>query len=438
MAYEIVMPQLSDSMDEGKLISWKVKEGDYVHKGDVIAEVESDKAIMEVQSFKSGVVKRIHLKEGEVVPVGDIIVTIDTQESATDVGTKPVQITPTLKTVPASQSNTKVQKKKAIPKILSKQETKHTPNTRSFLDDILGLHEDESIVVPPKVKGDASPKAKALAAKYKLDIEVLQKEHKLPLPAHKEDVLRYFKTHHFTPKALALLDLYHLDASLFTEDKKHDSATILSYIQTHDIVLPQKIDVFQSALISAVEESAKKPVFHIYDAIDTSLLQRHKEYTMTVWLIKLFAKAMMQHEHFRATLKNDTILTSPNASLSLAIMRGEYLYMPVFKDANLLSLDALSDQLKSYEQKAETKNMRSSDMQGGTFGISNLGMLGIARFDAMINKNESGIAAIGAMKNDKITITLTLDHRLINGYEGAQFMQTLKALSLDAQFFKDV
>lgn len=409
MAYEILMPQLSDSMDEGKLISWKVQEGDSVQKGDVIAEVESDKAIMEVQSFQSGVVTKLALKEGESVPVGSLMASIETDAKL------------------SSQSVQKPQKK----------EEEKPPKTTVQKAPIQKQTRYHDSALPKAVQGDASAKAKALASRYNIDINSLQARQKLPIPAHEEDIKTYHLAHYFTPKALKLLQQYHLDSTLFTPDKKYDSSDILAYIKAHDIPRPSPLDSFQKALILAVETSAKKPIYHIYDRIDATLMQKHSKHTLTVWLLKLFAEAMMAHDVFRSILKDESIMITPNASISLAISDNRRLYMPVFKDVNLLTPIMIEERLKEYEQKAKDATMSAGDFQGATFGISNLGMFGIERFDAMINKEECGIAAIGGIIDGAIMITLTLDHRLVNGYEGAQFMQTLKSLALDATFFKE-
>jgi pyruvate dehydrogenase E2 component (dihydrolipoamide acetyltransferase) len=111
--------------------------------------------------------------------------------------------------------------------------------------------------------------------------------------------------------------------------------------------------------------------------------------------------------------------------------------MPVFKDANLLSSDAIDAKLREYEEKAQNGTMGAADMEGSTFGISNLGMLGVERFDAMINKNDSAIAAIGTAVDNRLSVTLTLDHRLINGYQAALFLQTLKKLAADPKTWKE-
>ena len=413
MVYEIVMPQLSDSMEEGKLISWKIKQGDLVQKGDVLAEVESDKAIMEVQSFKNGTVKDIKIKEGETIPVGTVIATIDTEEKAKQNISSPIH---------------KEQSKKKI--------SKSTKND-SFLDEILGTNEDQYQPQKQVAEGNASAKAKALASSYKIDINDLQKKEILPSPAHEKDIRKYRLQHFFTPKALALLKLYHLDPALFTQDKKHNSQEIQNYIQNHDIPLPEPIDSFHKALIDNVSNAAKKPTYHLYDNIDTREILSHKNHSVTVWLIKIFSQAMMEHNEFRTILKEESFILYPNASISLAITNGTQLYMPVFKDANLLSPIQIQEQLTTFEKKVQAVTMVASDLSDSSFGISNLGMFGIERFDAMINKDDSAIAAIGAAKEGKMSITLTLDHRLINGYQAAQFMQTLKAMAIDPQIFKE-
>ena len=175
------------------------------------------------------------------------------------------------------------------------------------------------------------------------------------------------------------------------------------------------------------------------DWLDTELFKQYEGHnaTVTVWLIKLFGEAMMRHHHFRMTLNSETIQTWPDANISLAMAEGELLYMPVFKAVNKKSIADIFAELKSYKTKLKTRHLSKDNMSGSTFGISNLGITGVASFDAMINKNDCAIAALGAGEEMKMSVTLTIDHRLINGFQAAQFMQTLKALATDALFFKE-
>jgi len=419
MAYEIVMPQLSDSMQEGKLIRWNVTTGEHVKSGDVIAEVESDKAIMEIQSFKKGVIKSLKLKEGEAAPVGALIAEIETEDEKT----------------PESEA---VQKQEAVIPVSPAEEKNPAEKKPTLSQTDIARTKQETPDLPLQTHTKASPKAKALAAKYAVDIEQLQQENRLPKVVHAEDILQTMKRRFFTPKALHLIDTYHLNYDLFETGKKHSEAEIKAYIETHGIPRPKPLSSNQKAVIATVTEAVKKPVFHLYDTLDATLLKTHANHThtLTVWLLKLFAKAMMSHDALRTTLGKNGLQCWPSASISIAIADGEDLYMPVLAKAEMKSLDEIAEALGTLKKNIKAKKLLPEQMTGSTFGLSNLGMTGITRFDAMINGNDSGIAAIGAMVDGKIAVTLTLDHRILNGYQASRFMHTLKTLATDPMFFK--
>jgi len=455
MDYKVVMPRLSDSMDEGQLVEWKIHPGERVKSGDVIAEVESDKAVMEIQTFKSGIVKEIMVEAGKTVPVGTTMAIIDTEGTATSAHEKERteqqnsstgKIPETEQAPPQNTEGEKVPKRHGRPKTgteeapkaeKSETATSIPPSSASALDFILGTDKSTRTQGHSYTRGNASPRARSLASQYGIDIETLQKEHKLPLPAHAEDIKRYRLQSHFTPGALELLAQYQLSDTLFDTEKRHDKSEIMAYIQAHDIPLPRPFNILQKAMISMLEEAAKRPIYHIYDHIDATLLKKHetKERTVTVWILKLFAEAIMRHEVFRMTLASDGIRLWPNASISLAMANGENLYMPVLKDLNRKSIAQIVKTLDSYKKKVRERKLSREELTGSTFGISNLGMTGIESFDAMINKEDCAIAAIGSERDGKIAVTLTIDHRIVNGYQAAEFMQTLKALASDPHFF---
>jgi len=433
--YEIVMPQLSDSMEEGKLVSWKVSVGQNVKSGDVIAEVESDKAIMEVQTFKDGVVKELLVKVDDEVKIGTVIARIETGATASVEKKTPV-VEPK-----APQKEQQSPKKEEVKKVETKP---NAAKTNSVLDEIF---DTSNIASAPKEKAEPthishktqtgiSPKARAKAAAVGVDVEKLQA--KMPQKVlHAEDVDAYVTEKYFTSKALKLLQEYQLESSLFELNHKIDSDEVQAYIDDNEIALPKALSPMQKAIIANVTASAAKPTFHIYESVDAALLEKHTEHSITAWLVKIFAKVMMQHENFRAKLHENAISIAPNASLSIAVADDNNLYMPVIKDANKLSIDEITAQLAAFKEKLQSSSFSAEDMQGGTFGISNLGMLGVKRFDAMINKDESGIMAVGTIEEGKINITLTADHRLINGYEAALFMDDVKKELREPLNFKE-
>lgn len=408
MSYEIVMPQLSDSMDEGKLISWKAKVGQKVNAGDVIAEVESDKAIMELQSFQSGTVEKLLAKEGDIVPIGEVIATIQTDQTKSEKVTKEPEPVVTKKP-PVSKPEPKPELKPKTPIIEHRSQDK---------------------------TNGISPKARAKAAQYGVEAETMvQRTSKNVL--HVKDVEAYLRAHYFTPKARQLLDQYGLDMATFELNHKIDATEVQAFIDNHETVLPQPLTPMQKAIIANVTASAQKPVYHIYEHIDATLFLQNEQYSITVWLIKIFGTVMMRHEAFRSHLQNDTRSISPNASISVAVANEKDLYMPVVKNANKRSVAEIAKELAGFKTKLKEQSFSATDMQGSSFGLSNLGMLGVESFDAMINKNDSATVAIGGLENEKISVTLTADHRLINGYEAALFMRDLKQAVQDSLNFKD-
>jgi len=420
---EIVMPQLSDSMDEGKLISWKVKVGQKVNAGDVIAEVESDKAIMEVQSFKSGSVQELLAKEGDVVSVGKVIAVIQINETKSESAVKKSEkVTkepePVVTEKPEVPKPEKLQVSKPEPKLAVTKKTKPESKTK---DKINGI----------------SPKARAKAAQHGVEAQtIMQKTSKNVL--HVKDVEEYLREHYFTSKALWLLDKYGLDIAIFALDHKIDEIEVQEFIANHETLLPQPLTQMQKAIISNVTVSAQKPVYHLYEHIDAKLFLDNEDYSITAWLIKIFAKVMMKHEIFRSRLQNDTLITSPNSSISVAVADKKNLYMPVVKDANKRSVAEIAKELAGFKTKLKEQSFSAKDMQGSNFGLSNLGMLGVERFDAMINKNDSATVAIGGLEDGKISVTLTADHRLINGYAAALFMRDFKQEVQNPLNFKKV
>ncbi|WP_457595249.1 2-oxo acid dehydrogenase subunit E2, partial [Hydrogenimonas sp.] len=258
-------------------------------------------------------------------------------------------------------------------------------------------------------------------------------------PLHASQLRDYYERRYFTPKALQLLRRYRLSTDLFEKGRKHDEAEIEAYIREHDIPLPRPMDAIRKAIVATVTESAKRPVYHIYDAIDARLIMAHetKERTVTVWILKLLAEAMMRHEAFRTTLAGDALQVWPVASISVAMADGEALYMPVVRNVETLTVDEIAKRLAGLKERVRSRTLGPEELKGSTFGLSNLGMTGIERFDAMIYGEDMGIAAVGAERDGTIAVTLTCDHRIVDGFEAARFMQTLKTLALETAFFKN-
>jgi pyruvate dehydrogenase E2 component (dihydrolipoamide acetyltransferase) len=381
MEYKVTMPILSDTMDKGKLIKWYVKVGDYVKKGDKLCVVESDKATMDIESFVEGVVKEILVKEGEEVPVKSVIAIIDTTAQIPQ---------PQIKT---TQKETKEEIEIDIDKIINE--------------------------VLQKPKGSASPAAKKKAAKLGIDIEELQKNGELPKPAHLKDIETVVLKKYFTPKALKLLNEYEISPDEFTLNHKITSAEVLEFIKTNNIPKKIKLSPNQLAVIKNVENAIKKPTFFVFEEIE---IEKKEGIKLTAQIIKALANAMQKNPLSRSIIQNNELLTYPASNISVAVKRDDGLFMCVIKHAENKSLEEINEWLK----EIKTKKLTIDDITGSTFGISNLGMFNIESFTALINDKDSAIAAFGKLKDGKIKVSFTIDHRILNGVDAAKFVNDFK------------
>ena len=390
MDYKIVMPVLSDTMDKGKLIRWRVKEGDVVHKGDVIAEVESDKAIMEVQTFKDGVVKKLLVKEGDKVPVKAPIAIIDTEAKA-----------------PSKQTN----KPKPTPQKNQKKEQTLPP-----------VIEELVVTTPTKLpQGSATPAAKKRASELGIDIQKLQNEGELPKPAHIKDIEEAALKRYFTPKALELLLEYAIEPQNFTLDHKITADEVESFIKAHNIPKTLPLSKNRLAVIKNVQNAATKPTYLVFEEFD---IKRYENIKLTSILIKNLGVAMQKHPLTRAKLDSNTLKIYPHSNISVAVAKGDDLFMVVCKNVEEKSLK----EIDAWVRGLKDRSFSADELTGSTFGISNLGMFGVQRFSAMINQNDVGIVAFGALQDQKIAVTFTFDHRIINGVDAAKFVQTCKEI----------
>jgi len=399
MEYKIVMPVLSDTMDKGKLVKWHVKEGDFVKEGDVIAEVESDKAVMKIQTFKSGIVKKLLAKEGDEVPVKETIAIIETdvkeaQKPKSEIKTK-TQIQK-----PQAEHEEEIPKKEI-------QKTEPKPQ------------KTPEITMSELPEGSASPAAKKLAGLYNIDIQKLQKQNSLPTPAHEDDIKKFIIKKYFTPKAAKLVEEYNIDINEFKLDHKINSKEVEIYIKQKNIPKITSLTPNQKAVIKTVENSWSKPTYFIFEDTEISKIEGIK---LTANIIKALALAMQDNPLTRSILNENKLLTYPSSNISVALSRNDGLYMVVIKNAEEKNLNEINEWLK----EIKTKRLTINDLSGSTFGLSNLGMFNVKRFTALINNKDSGIMAVGSLTDGKIKISFTFDHRIINGADGAKFVNDFK------------
>jgi len=410
MEYEITMPRLTDTMETGKIIRWLKNVGDKVERNEPIVEVESDKAVMEVPSFQSGILKKILAEEGDEIPVGKPIAILETEEEK-------------------AKTEVKEKKKEEKPKPSEKEEKKIEVHIEEIKEEKLP-------------KGTASPAARKLAAKLGIDIKSLQEKGKIPSPAHEKDIKEYFYSQFFTKEALEIAKSHNLSPEELysTLKKKITKKVILEYIEENNIPEEKDIPSIQKSLISSLQRSLEIPTYHIYETFDFSLVKWDKEKTFTVWFIKILGDFMMKYPQLRTVYKNGKYYTYPGSNITVAVATEEgELFAPVIKQVNKKSLKEIADVLHTFRDKSINKSFTVEDLKGGTFAVSNLGMFGVEYFDAIIPPEHSGIVAIGVEKEDKTAkLTFSFDHRIINGREAAIFVEDFKKAFKDKKYLSSL
>ncbi|MBO9396831.1 pyruvate dehydrogenase complex dihydrolipoamide acetyltransferase [Shimia sp. R9_2] len=417
MPIEILMPALSPTMEEGTLAKWLVKEGDTVSSGDLLAEIETDKATMEFEAVEDGIVGKILVPEGsEGVQVNAVIaILLEDGESADDLGAAPAAApaeapeahkTPAASapapSAPVSSDGNRIFASPLARRIAADKGidlatlTGSGPRGRIVKADVEGAS-----VAPAAAKAPASVSA-APAAKA------------APMASGPETdtILRMYADRDF--EEVALDGMRKTIAARLTEAKQ----SIPHFYLRRDIKLDALL-AFRSQL-------------------NKQLVKRGAKLSVNDFIIKACALALQEVPDANAVWASDRILKLKPSDVAVAVAIDGGLFTPVLKDAEMKSLSALSAEMKDLAARARDRKLAPHEYQGGSFAISNLGMFGIDNFDAVINPPHGAILAVGAGAKKPVvdedgqisvatvmSVTLSVDHRVIDGALGAQLLQSI-------------
>jgi len=423
MPIELKMPALSPTMEEGTLAKWLVKEGDTVSSGDILAEIETDKATMEFEAIDEGVVGKILVAEGtDGVKVGTVIALIQGEDE--DVPA-PKAATPSARTEP-------VEVPSSAPK---PAEQKDSPSTGS----------GQTVAV----KGDrvvASPLAKRIAEQRGVDLAGL---------AGSGPNGRIIKADVDGAKA-GTAPAAAASAPVASVSKPAPAAPAPATVQLGDIATPHeviKLSGMRKTIARRLTES-KQQVPHIYLTVDVrldallklraelnaSLESRGIKLSVNDMLIKALGLALVQVPKCNVSFAGDTLIEYKRADISVAVSVPNGLITPIITGADSKTISAISTEMASLAARAKDGKLQPQDYQGGTASLSNMGMYGIKQFDAVINPPQAMIMAIGAGEkrpfviDDSLQIatvmstTGSFDHRAIDGADGAQLMKAFREL----------
>jgi pyruvate dehydrogenase E2 component (dihydrolipoamide acetyltransferase) len=437
---EIQMPKLSDTMTEGTLVAWKKKKGDQVSAGEVLAEIETDKATMEWESPEDGTLSEIYVQEGGKVNVGDKIAFIRGEGEEA-----PKEEAPAQKKMPESVAETKpeAETEKPAPAEAAKKET--APPQRKPVAAAVSAARDEAQQQkaqpkeqkPEEARVKASPVARRIAAELGVDLSAV-KGTGPDGRVTETDVRAAAKT----IAAGAERPATKVEGKTLVAVKPGEAARI-------------QLSGMRKIIAQRLVESLG-PVPHFYLTIDVNagpLMEAREELksagegadaakiTVNDFVLKAAVMAAVKVPRVNASFDNDAIVQYADIDLGVAVAIEDGLLTPVIRAAQDKSLREISALAKDLAHRARNKRMKPEEFQGGTFTVSNLGGMGIDSFSAVINPPQGFILAVGKVTKTPIvddcdqvkighrmSITMSCDHRVIDGALGAEYLKELRHL----------
>ena len=424
MATEILMPALSPTMEEGTLAKWLVKEGDTVSSGDLLAEIETDKATMEFEAVDEGIIGKILVAEGsEHVAVNTAIaILIEEGETLPDSATAAPQ--PAVQATPEPTSNASASVPQNSP--ASQSNVQATAGARVFatplarrlaadkgidLSTIAGTGPNGRIVKADVLSASASPKAAVVAT-----ASFTQGQTATAAPvatgASSDAVKKLYEGRDYSE--VSLDGMRKTIAARLSESKQ----TIPHFYLRRDI----NIDALMS----------------LRAMVNKDLSKRNVKLSVNDFIIKACALALQNVKTANVVWAGDRVLQFDASDIAVAVAIDGGLITPVLRDAEQKSLSVLSAEMKDLAARARDKKLMPQEYQGGSFSISNLGMYGIDNFDAVINPPHAAILAVGAGKKKPIlkedgelgsatimSVTLSVDHRAVDGALGALLLDDI-------------
>lgn len=416
MAEIIRMPRLSDTMEEGNIVGWQKKVGDSVEPGDILAEVETDKATMDLESFNDGVILHIGVEKGPV-PVEGVIAII---------GQKGEDISDLLKQIENEGNAPKAVEPAAEPKV---EKVEAAPAVKQAPAAPVHIpHHSDGQVASSDGRIKASPLAKKMAAEKGIDLSRLTGSGENGRIIKKDIDNAVQNGVSAATAAAPMMMSTAIDPNIYGDKPVSQMRKVIakrlgqSKFSAPHFYLTMEIDMANAMTArAAINEDA--PVRISYNDL----------------VVKASAAALRKHPEINASWLGDKITYHQDINIGVAVAIDEGLMVPVVRNADLKSLTTIKSEIKVMAGKAKERKLSPDEMSGNTFTISNLGMFDIDEFTAIINPPDACILAVGSIvekpvvRNGEIVVgnimkvTLSCDHRIVDGAKGAVFLQTLKS-----------
>ncbi len=430
MSVNIEMPKLSDTMTEGTLIKWHKKVGDTVEIGDILAEVETDKATMEMEAFDDGVITEILINEGDKAPIGSVLAVLDGDSAASESAPQAAAETPSpaKETVAETPAETPTA---AAPQASDGSRLKSSPLARKIatemgvdLSTLTGSGPGGRIVKNDVITAPASApsSAKAAPSSESTAAAALAASIKSKSPASSQ-----------APAAPA-------SQAILPTAKEGDEIIQLSSMRKiiASRLLTSKTTIPHFYLHVEVDA---QPLMDMRKQVNDQAEKTHgNKYSVNDFILKAVISAAEAVPAINASFAGDHIVKFKHVGLSVAIAVEDGLVTPVIKQAESKSLLAISRAVKDFAVRAKDKKLKPDEFDGGTITVSNLGAWGIESFDAIVNPPQAAILSVGAaiekpvVKNGavvpglRMNLGLSCDHRVVDGAVAAQFLSEVKKL----------
>ena len=408
MSIQVLMPALSPTMSEGKLTKWLVKEGDLIKAGDLLAEIETDKAIMEFESSEDGIVKSLLIKEGEEnIKVNEPIALLETSDSERE--EDKIELA-------SKQDKNVLTKTKSLSVEPKKNERESSGNN------------EKEIVPNNRVR--ISPLAKKIALKNNINFKEIKGSGPLGRII-KVDINNYIRNVSENQEPLNDNEEY---IPLNSMRKTIAERLSKSKREIPHFYLRKK--VYIDKLLSARK------------LLNTSLEHKKVKISINDIILKAISHALHNHPNCNVTWGENKIIKHNSTDVAVAVAIEDGLLTPVIKNVKNKTLSELSKETKSLIERSKNRRLKADELTGGSITISNLGMMGIDSFDAIINPPQGSILAVGqaeevidfdknnnVIKKTIIQLTLSVDHRMIDGAAGAKFLKDIASFLEEPIYF---
>jgi len=432
MATQVVMPKLSPTMEEGQLARWLKKEGDKVSMGEPLAEIDTDKATMEMQALSNGVLRKILINEGESAPLGQPIAII---------GEADEDISELLKTAAQSKPEPAAASPGALPesdevggvKVDTRETARAETETRVSRDGQKPSSAPATgrVLISPiaaRMASDAGIDFKTIQGSgpagriVKRDIEAAISDQQKPSPARPG--LAKISLPSRAQKGAVYGPSAYRDEPVSEMRRTIARRLVTSLGPVPHFFLTSEIDMERAA-------DTRRSLNELYPDLKLSVNDL---------IIKVSAVSLIQHPQVNASFQDKTIRLYEHADIGVAVATENGLITPVVRAAELKSLVDIATEVRELADRARARKLKPEEYTVATFSISNLGMFGIEEFTAVINPPEGAILAIGAMAPKPVVrdgqvavrqtmrVTMSCDHRVIDGATGAKFLQTFKQI----------